>query len=163
MKPFIQCSFDFCSSKSRVKGYLKLQLSFLASEDRLVPQSETPGKHTFMYSTYFCSCFINRLINILALKSCHVEGDLVVGLQDSRSRFLCLSLTSVLVPFLRHFTFIVPLYIKVSTKTLLVAIYLFYTTKAAKKPIINWKSPNKNALFPAQLDHVKFLMTVFQS
>ncbi|XP_020605292.1 E3 ubiquitin-protein ligase NEDD4-like isoform X2 [Orbicella faveolata] len=31
------------SSKSRVKGYLKLQLSFLASGDSLVPQSETPA------------------------------------------------------------------------------------------------------------------------
>ena len=73
------------SSKSRVKGYLKLQLSFLAPENRLVPQSETPGKQTFLYSTClnFNFYFFNLGSVILFMSSatlfCHVEGDNCVG------------------------------------------------------------------------------------
>ena len=55
--------FTFCSSKSRVRGNLKLQLSYLPSEEDVQNQASTPGKSVLyileknVAASIVCVCF----------------------------------------------------------------------------------------------------------
>ena len=55
--------FTFCSSKSRVRGNLKLQLSYLPSEEDVQNQASIPGKSVLyileknVAASIVCVCF----------------------------------------------------------------------------------------------------------